>query len=473
MPHETEALAEPPLILVEGFMCAASSVVWGDFQNELQRGDEMWLENRRRAKGHAHQPGNSSISDESHTPKPRRRIIFASIGPLSSLHDRACELFYSLRGGRVDYGAEHAQTHGHGQFGRDCGKGKYPEWGEVNPSTGRVYNAHFMGHSLGGPTIYKLQQLLRNGFFDHALGKQSKAGDDNELLRRRKDAMILSILAVQSPFRGTPIVHLLGEEPLPQPVVRRFSAGDLIAKGAHLITFLNRDWLPKSIKSRLPDLFSDSWPFATRTTRQPRKHLLLHLLSPISLLQTIHAEVSTLLTQWKKSDWAEGRDCAPWDCTVYERIRMEEGDDGVGWGLPDQGQGKTASDRTWYCSIAAYMTQETSQGGKYRAPLTLSGSLIPSMFSYTAAWLARFDYGTIPKLLGAASEKCEPDRLAHQEACGEEWQSADANSHAVFRAPSPQSSSSDGCCCDIPHHVMKESHFSDIANTVSRSSTIA
>ena len=36
------------------------------------------------------------------------RFLTTHPGPLSSHHDRACELFYSLKGGVVDYGAEHA-----------------------------------------------------------------------------------------------------------------------------------------------------------------------------------------------------------------------------------------------------------------------------------------------------------------------------------------------------------------------------
>lgn len=34
-------------------------------------------------------------------------------GPVSSMHDRACELYYTIKGGTVDYGEEHAKQHGH------------------------------------------------------------------------------------------------------------------------------------------------------------------------------------------------------------------------------------------------------------------------------------------------------------------------------------------------------------------------
>ena len=36
---------------------------------------------------------------------------------------RARELFYYLKGGRVDFGEEHSEACGHSRFGRDYGKG--------------------------------------------------------------------------------------------------------------------------------------------------------------------------------------------------------------------------------------------------------------------------------------------------------------------------------------------------------------
>lgn len=78
----------------------------------------------------------------------------AVVGPLSSAHDRACELAAQIKGTVVDYGEEHASEAHHKQFGRDfCGRGLAPDWDEENP-------VHLVGHSLGAPTIRCLQQLL-------------------------------------------------------------------------------------------------------------------------------------------------------------------------------------------------------------------------------------------------------------------------------------------------------------------------
>ena len=86
------------------------------------------------------------------------RFLTTHPGPLSSHHDRACELFYSLKGGVVDYGAEHACRCDHARFGRDEGDGAFPEWDESHP-------IDLVGHSIGGVTARVLQQLLADGAF--------------------------------------------------------------------------------------------------------------------------------------------------------------------------------------------------------------------------------------------------------------------------------------------------------------------
>ena len=91
------------------------------------------------------------------SPLPRHE---ATVGPISSLHDRACELAYQLKGGRVDYGAEHADEAGHLRFGRTYADAAalHPQWSKMNP-------VHLVGHSMGGPTNFVLQQLLADDVF--------------------------------------------------------------------------------------------------------------------------------------------------------------------------------------------------------------------------------------------------------------------------------------------------------------------
>ncbi len=91
-------------------------------------------------------------------PSPLQRHE-ASVGPMSSAHDRACELAAQIRGARVDYGAQHAKQEGHERYGYDfTGNGFVPEWSDSKP-------VHLVGHSLGSPTIRCLQHLLETDYW--------------------------------------------------------------------------------------------------------------------------------------------------------------------------------------------------------------------------------------------------------------------------------------------------------------------
>ncbi len=86
-------------------------------------------------------------------PSPLPRFE-ASVGPISSAHDRACELAAQIKGARVDYGQQHADTNGHTRLGKDYSNhGFFPAWNSERP-------VHLVGHSLGAPTIRCLQYLL-------------------------------------------------------------------------------------------------------------------------------------------------------------------------------------------------------------------------------------------------------------------------------------------------------------------------
>lgn len=125
-------------------------------------------------------------------PSPLDRFE-ASVGPMSSSHDRACELFAQITGRPVDYGTEHAKAAGHAQY--DPSKklpdkypnGFYSQWSAENP-------IHLVGHSMGGPTIRKLQYLLEQDFWH--LGTS--------------EHWVKSITGISPVFNGSTLPYMLG-----------------------------------------------------------------------------------------------------------------------------------------------------------------------------------------------------------------------------------------------------------------------
>ncbi|CAK4124012.1 unnamed protein product [Aphanomyces euteiches] len=83
--------------------------------------------------------------------------IIVQVGPVSFDHDRACEAFYQVFGGRVDYGEEHSRQYGHSRYSRTY-EAAHPTWSEENP-------VHLLGHSFGGTTALELYQLICHDFF--------------------------------------------------------------------------------------------------------------------------------------------------------------------------------------------------------------------------------------------------------------------------------------------------------------------
>ena len=80
----------------------------------------------------------------------------ATVGPISSAWDRACELYAQLTGTTVDYGAAHAAAHDHARYGITYDQPLFSGWG-----TKRAVN--LVGHSFGGATTRQFLELMANG----------------------------------------------------------------------------------------------------------------------------------------------------------------------------------------------------------------------------------------------------------------------------------------------------------------------
>lgn len=98
----------------------------------------------------------------------------ASVGPLSSAWDRACELYAQLAGTVVDYGAAHSAEHHHERYGRSyVGKALIDTFGKTDRD-GNIIKINLFGHSFGGATTRLFTYILANIFSQTARPKRSR-----------------------------------------------------------------------------------------------------------------------------------------------------------------------------------------------------------------------------------------------------------------------------------------------------------
>ncbi len=128
-------------------------------------------------------------------------VYEASVGPLSSTWDRACELYAQLTGTRVDYGEAHSKANGHDRYGREYSEPMFEGWGlEEN---GQIKKINLIGHSFGGPTIRLLASLLEYG----APEELEASGDDaSPLFKGGCGDRIHSVTTVCSPNNGSTFI---------------------------------------------------------------------------------------------------------------------------------------------------------------------------------------------------------------------------------------------------------------------------
>lgn len=117
----------------------------------------------------------------------------ASMGPVSSAWDRACELYAQLTGTRVDYGAAHAKEHNHDRYGETYQKALMEQWTKERAII-------LIGHSFGGATIRLFAQLCEEGSKAERDAKQDKL---SPLFAGKEKGKIKAIVTLAAPHNGT------------------------------------------------------------------------------------------------------------------------------------------------------------------------------------------------------------------------------------------------------------------------------
>jgi len=135
----------------------------------------------------------------------------ASVGPLSSAWDRACELYAQLKGTVVDYGAAHAAKYGHSRWGQDFTGAGSNSFTKLLPG---VWDAkhpiNLVGHSFGGATIRLFADILADGSAEEQA--YSRAHPDaarplSDFFTGGKGDWVHSLTTVAAPSNGTTFIE--------------------------------------------------------------------------------------------------------------------------------------------------------------------------------------------------------------------------------------------------------------------------
>lgn len=130
----------------------------------------------------------------------------ASVGPLSSAWDRACELYAQLLGTTVDYGEAHSKKYNHARYGRTYYSALVPDWGELDENE-KIQQIHLIGHSFGGTTVRMMIQLLTEGSAEEKAA--TPEGELSGLFTGGKGDWVKSATTICTPHNSSSVYYPL------------------------------------------------------------------------------------------------------------------------------------------------------------------------------------------------------------------------------------------------------------------------
>ena len=178
----TQARSDDPVVFVHGLMG------WGQ-RDKINRIMPYW--------------GMTTGSLTDYLSSQGYETYAASVGPISSAWDRACELYAQLVGARTDYGVKHSQDFGHDRYGIDYEQPLFDGWG-----TERAVN--LVGHSFGGATTRQFLELMANGSAEEVAAAKAAGTAPSPLFTGGKSSWVHSMTEIAAPHNGTTFIESNG-----------------------------------------------------------------------------------------------------------------------------------------------------------------------------------------------------------------------------------------------------------------------
>lgn len=127
----------------------------------------------------------------------------ASVSPIESCWDRACELYAQLTGTRTDYGKYHSEHNNHKRYGEDyTGKALIENFSAED-------KINLLGHSFGGATVLQFLDLMADGSAEErAVTPQDEL---SPLFTGGKADWIYSVTTLAAPMNGSSAYYIKNE----------------------------------------------------------------------------------------------------------------------------------------------------------------------------------------------------------------------------------------------------------------------